>query len=365
MTSHISKHGSGSESDDEWDFCDDKPISSSQAKLWQRSAVRGKGYVAAVDGHLSGLIEQQIPVRKVQLSAEIDPARIPSDAVYKEQLSLKANNHNHLTIPALSEKIRKVYDPEIAALLPNSLVFAAKNRISSDQKNAFSKELKNGGGSSLPYFFYGSAMFPAIIKQIAAMPGDLRAISSRMTPGLLTGYNRHAVRGAQFPAIVQSGTLDTSVNGMVVFGIKDAARPRIHAFEGGMFQLRKIEVAVEYEEGTLHSIECGVYVWKRNLRDLVPVEEKEWNLMDLMNSEWHLANLKRFESEEKLLATTVEVNPSFLLVRYMTDLVRSSFNYWLIVVACQYYLTLVSKGLLQQWPLITQKRVSLITFSFS
>jgi hypothetical protein len=279
-------------------------------------------------------MKQQLLIRKAQLSAEIDPDQIPSDAVYKESLSFKLNSQFQFTRPALLQKIREVYDPALADILPNSLLLAARNKISCDQMNAFGTELGDEGDSDLPYFFYGSAMFPVIVKHIANMTGDLRSIASRMTPGLLTGYSRHAVRGGQsFPAIVQSGTLDTSVNGMVVFGIKDAARPRIHAFEGGMFQLRKMKVAVEIEEEKVHAIECGVYVWKGDTEELVPVEEREWSLGDLMESQWHLKNLSKYERDERLLATTVEVAPPFLLVRYMTDLTYSSFNAKMIMIA--------------------------------
>jgi hypothetical protein len=279
-------------------FCNHNPPSTPQT-----STLRGRGYVAVVDGRLSGLIRKSSPVRTISLSSEIDPTRIPSDAIYRREL-LRKSNDEPLSMNSTEKlrRLREVYDPELTARLPNSLILAAHNKLSSHDIAAFGKALEEGGNSDLPYFFYGSAMFPAVIKQIANLPGDLRSIIHRMTPGLLIGYTRHAVCGKQsFPAIIPSGSSKTSVTGMICFGIKDMARPRIHAFESGMFELRRVSVLLEVHEDKTKEIECGVYIWKGQLANLEPLEEKEWTLRDLMESTWHLGNLERFEQEDRLL----------------------------------------------------------------
>jgi gamma-glutamylcyclotransferase (GGCT)/AIG2-like uncharacterized protein YtfP len=290
------------ESDDEWDFCNDytaKPPS----PLQSISTIRGKGYVAAVDGHLSGLVKSREPfVRACLLSPEYNPAKIPSDADYKRNLMERDGGEHQPTNNAETlQKIKNVYDSVLAEKLPNSLILAAQNKISSDEMHAFGEKLEREGNSNLPFFFYGSAMFPSIVKQIANLHGDLRRVASQMTPALLTGYTRHAVRGKQsFPAIIASGSLASTVNGMVVFGIEDKARKSIHRFEGGMFDLRKCSVVVDID-GEVGEIECGVYIWNGDKEKMVPIQEREWSLRDLIESEWHLGNMKAFREEEMIL----------------------------------------------------------------
>ncbi|OCL07805.1 hypothetical protein AOQ84DRAFT_294388, partial [Glonium stellatum] len=91
------------------------------------------------------------------------------------------------------------------------------------------------------------------------------------------------------------------VHGMLVFGMLDSQRRAIHAFENGMFDLRRVDVQVELRDGSTITHEAGVYVWSQEETKLVPPEERRWSPSDLMQSEWFLANIALARAEEEQL----------------------------------------------------------------
>ncbi|KAF2808796.1 uncharacterized protein BDZ99DRAFT_345248, partial [Mytilinidion resinicola] len=61
----------------------------------------------------------------------------------------------------------------------------------------------------------------------------LRQAAESMTPAVLRGFKRHAVRGMEWPAMLLSPSPDDAVEGMLVLGMLDSQRRALHAFQGG------------------------------------------------------------------------------------------------------------------------------------
>ncbi|KAF2465818.1 uncharacterized protein BDR25DRAFT_306558 [Lindgomyces ingoldianus] len=184
--------------------------------------------------------------------------------------------------------------------LPHSLRMAISNRFTHDQLSKFKEEAELNFSHPLPYFFSGSFMFPACLRAVTNGT-TLASVASCMTPAVLRGYNRYAVNGQPWPAMLPSTNVEDSVWGLLVFGMLESQRKAIHRFENNMFDLRRTKVEVELEGGGKVIIDAGVYVWNQSPDRLIQKEDREWKVEDLMGSAWFNSIVKRAEDEEKLL----------------------------------------------------------------
>ncbi|KAF2198044.1 hypothetical protein GQ43DRAFT_443692 [Delitschia confertaspora ATCC 74209] len=208
--------------------------------------------------------------------------------------------------------------------LPRSLHLAISNRLTREDLNRFHQDAELNFTSSLPYFFSGSFIFPSAVRAVTNAT-TLMGVARSMTPAVLKGYRRFKVRGAPWPAMAEElvpqpeeeGEIDSAtlvegstasgnitppqVCGMLLFGMLDSQRRALHRFENGMFDLRRAKVSFFLQDGEEAEIEAGVYVWNRGRNRLVPNEQQEWKVEDLVQSAWFGRVISRAEEEERTL----------------------------------------------------------------
>jgi hypothetical protein len=200
---------------------------------------------------------------------------------------------------SLEEQIRAFgFTSETALDLPKSFLMALQNRFSHSDIIRFREDLKLGFNNPLPYFVLGSFMFPATLRAVTTS-WTLRDLAMSMCPATVRGYQRRCVPWAQWPAVLPAPSeVAAEIKGMLVFGITESQRSRIHAFEGGMFDLKRVEVEVELSNGEIWKHEAGMYVWNKG-EEILNGPEKAWSPSMLMTSEWHQRNIERASAEEE------------------------------------------------------------------
>jgi hypothetical protein len=278
-------------SDQEWDLCD-RPTKTHQAPS-PKELYRYR----VIDGKKSGLVKPSLRANvglKSGLPVQINPELLPEDIRQLQE---------DIDTEGLKRKLKIVHLPELDESLPHSMKISTRNRMSLQEIQEINDELEEGGNSTLPYFFYGSFMFPSVIRNISNPSLSLLEMTSRMMPAVLRGYTLHAVRSQAYPAILPSTGMNDTVTGMLIFGIPDRARADIHRFENGMFDLRKVKGVCELDSGELESVTCAVYVWNKGMEGLVGREERLWSIRELMVSAWHLRNLETARREELRLSS--------------------------------------------------------------
>jgi gamma-glutamylcyclotransferase (GGCT)/AIG2-like uncharacterized protein YtfP len=88
-------------------------------------------------------------------------------------------------------------------------------------------------------FAYGTLQFPEVTRAILG-----RALAG--VPAVLAGYRRARARSADFPGLIACP--GGSVDGVVYRGVSDADLETLDAFEGELFDRRRVSVAPEGEE---------------------------------------------------------------------------------------------------------------------
>ncbi|KAI9822540.1 MAG: hypothetical protein M1827_000259 [Pycnora praestabilis] len=186
--------------------------------------------------------------------------------------------------------------PSAASLLPKSLNIAQQNRFTSGEVDQFFEQAQ----ASRPSFVYGSLMFPSAINTIT-QEASLLSVAKSMTPAILTAYQRYAVDGASYPAILPSDHADASVNGFLIFGLTREGKAAIDNFEGGLYDLTKVTVRVTLADGKTREIEAEAYVWRGYRDDLVEISQGEWTLEAFMGSSFYNWFSSNTEDEEAAL----------------------------------------------------------------
>ena len=190
--------------------------------------------------------------------------------------------------------------------IPLSFQMAISNRFTPRQVHEFSTDLELAFSHPRPVFCFGSTMWPAIIRCLTTGT-TLRGIAKCMTPATIHGYNRHEVRSAGFPGLVPSMSAKDEVKGMVLFGLHDSQRRRLHKFQNGMYDLKKDVVEIELCDGTKIAHEAGVYVWNRGMERLIPLWHKIWSPSEFMKTEFYRNLIVDFAEEEDALIATSKV----------------------------------------------------------
>ncbi|EUC50613.1 hypothetical protein COCMIDRAFT_81561 [Bipolaris oryzae ATCC 44560] len=88
---------------------------------------------------------------------------------------------------------------------------------------------------------------------------------------------------------------------MMIFGLNVADRRAMDAFQGGMYDLSRVTVEIELQDGTKEFHEALAYIWDGPSTDLVPVEDMSWSPLDMLRDKWLSGILKMVEHEEEAL----------------------------------------------------------------
>ncbi len=163
--------------------------------------------------------------------------------------------------------------------LPKSLLMAITGRFSKQQIR--NRTLHN----YRPYFFVGSFMFPATL-YCRTQETTLETIANSMTPGTLRGYNRHAVRNEDWPALSPAQTKGAEVMGMVLFGLQ-SQHEKLSKFQGGLFYCKTATVEIELSDRSMMELEVEIFVWKGEAHNLIPLSATIWEPSDFMKSKFY------------------------------------------------------------------------------
>lgn len=118
-------------------------------------------------------------------------------------------------------------------------------------------------------FVYGTLMCEDIMQDVAGcLPVRL--------PGKLSGYERRAVKGEQYPGLVPGAA--GRVDGLVYRDVPGFAWARLDSFEGDMY--RRQPVLVELTDGTTLTAETYVV----RARFVSRLAYAEWNFSEFLRS---------------------------------------------------------------------------------
>ena len=166
--------------------------------------------------------------------------------------------------------------------LPASYNVAKNNLLTREQIDEYEVE------SSTAVFVYGSLMLPNLaVRRIkdSATEADEMEVAGRMTRATLKGFRRHAVRHTVFPAVLDNGSEEDTVEGMVLFGLTESELQRLDRFESGIYFRVEVAVNIELQDGD--SIECFVqaYVFARDENLLLDPAVTTWTLEQFIQTE--------------------------------------------------------------------------------
>lgn len=161
--------------------------------------------------------------------------------------------------------------------IPRTYLYALGNRFTSEQVDAFATS------PIRPSFFYGSLMFPKCISDIMHR-ADVDSIVRHLTPATLPHYRRHAIKWADFPAIIPSDQPNDAVDGVLMFGLDRAEKSRLHAYEGRLYTVELAEVEIELADESSLTLAADVYVWKGLRDELLEMEDTLWSVEGFLQS---------------------------------------------------------------------------------
>ena len=118
-------------------------------------------------------------------------------------------------------------------------------------------------------FAYGSLMCADIMREVSGF--DLSRAD-----GILRGYRRRAVRGAQYPGLVPEE--DGHVEGIVYRDVPPPAWDRLDRFEGEMYVRQHVEITLN--DGTL--VQADAYVVRPEFLDRL--EDSDWDFQEFLRS---------------------------------------------------------------------------------
>ncbi len=154
---------------------------------------------------------------------------------------------------------------------PKSLQQALQTRFTAEEVDAFLTS------PIRPSFFYGSLMLPSYVCAVAGR-FDIESVSKNMTPAVLPGHERYAIRWADYPAVLSTKRAQDTVSGLLLFGLSQRERSFINAYEGACYDSEQVQVEIRLADGTPRRVEAVAYIWRGSLDDLVGVEEKIWTI---------------------------------------------------------------------------------------
>ncbi|KAL9101427.1 MAG: hypothetical protein Q9187_009248, partial [Circinaria calcarea] len=208
--------------------------------------------------------------------------------------------------------------------LPPSYTLALSNHVTA--KTLSTSSASSPTSPQPPLFVYGSLMLPSLLARIINAPVPASRLALQMTPAILRGHARCAVREADYPAVVvmDAGGSGGGVSGFLVLGLTRSQRENIHHFESGLYDLTRVTVEVEVlddeasgtgnnEQGEIGGnageerevpkrkekiqVAAEAYVWGGDRSELVESVEKAWTFEGFLAS--GMARLWEEEEEEE------------------------------------------------------------------
>lgn len=114
-------------------------------------------------------------------------------------------------------------------------------------------------------FTYGSLMYDPVWRTVVA--GDYRSM-----PAAIMGYQRRAVMGEHYPALIPSAEAADAVVGRLYCDVSAEDLNRLDVFEGEQYQRSSCSVKV----ATDGELTCEVYIWRAHYNSLLSPEP--WDL---------------------------------------------------------------------------------------
>jgi hypothetical protein len=142
-------------------------------------------------------------------------------------------------------------------------------------------------------FFYGTLMAPQVLYRViygSPRPEMWQKELTTIQPAMLRGYQRHRVKGADYPAIIPCADVDACVRGTYVTGLMDGDVWRLDIFEGAEYERQKVKVKVlnEGKSGqfneSVEEQEVQTYVWIAGEQWL---DMGEWDFDDFVRDKIH------------------------------------------------------------------------------
>lgn len=145
-----------------------------------------------------------------------------------------------------------------------------------------------------PLFIYGTLCAKPFLATI--LTGDrknVEEIERLIRPGRLTGYQRFAVPGSEFPAAIKGGP-SSSIAGYLVRCETASQRSKLDKFEGpDDYKMVPVLVTLEAKAGRRQDFDADIYVWANNTRKL---SSDPWSLYTFKDENLeHLLDLFEFK----------------------------------------------------------------------
>ena len=126
--------------------------------------------------------------------------------------------------------------------------------------------------------FYGPLTHPAILSRVIHGPAN-PTFNEHNTyvvtkPAILSGYRRHRVLRADYPAITKDSTPGASVRGTLATGLTDNDVRRLDIFEGSEYERVPVKVVPISTSGQQEEIVAETYVW---IAPQSRLEDAEWD----------------------------------------------------------------------------------------
>lgn len=181
--------------------------------------------------------------------------------------------------------------------IPEAFKMAQRNRISYADLRVFLKK------SPMNVFVYGSLQLPHEIalclnKGKVFHDDEDIGFAMRMTPATLPNHRVYAVKDRIFPAILDDGTEDDVVDGMVILGLDQAERQLFDRREGGWYSREERRVYIRMESGDEQVIHAHVYIWAHGAEHLIDRDEKRWSLKEYMQARKKAPGARPSEEED-------------------------------------------------------------------
>jgi serine/threonine protein kinase len=209
-----------------------------------------------------------------------------------------------------STKISGFFTQEGNPNLPASMVDALANRLTIEQIHQYSARLRGNDRPAralrllqLPLLMTAECMFPHVIHAVAKQGATklkelsqgqselpdytLEEIATNMTPAILQGYSRYYWPNGQGETICPGKKATDKVSGMLIFGIPEWARQRLHEYHDLQTErLQSGTVHIELTGGSKILQEAGFYVWDLPMKKLTQ-RLQEPSLSSIQEMYWY------------------------------------------------------------------------------
>lgn len=200
----------------------------------------------------------------------------------------------NLSVPPLTETEPYLLDETN----PQDLKHAPENRLTRLVLRGF---LQN---RPIPIFAYGSLQLPheiaLCLNKDRRYDDDENVLSAlRMTPGVISHHHVYGIQDSIFPGILEDGTEDDQVPGVVIFGLTEAQRQRLDRRVGSWYCREEKDVNIIMATGEDEVIMAHVYMWARGSQYLLNPDVTKWTLTKFIEERKEKPKAKRSDEDDK------------------------------------------------------------------